>query len=118
MNSSPGLLSILRSALKRLDEESTGPDDAAVQRLKQRILRSLAQLDLSRQSLKAPDVLMLPQTLLPPGQRTPLALVRQPDPGASTNSTGLADSVSVLVTRRPRKPGGKDSGSSGHSSAA
>jgi len=95
-DSSPGLLTILRSALERLSDESTVPtDDPAVTRFKQRILRSIAQLELERQSLKAPDVIV-PESESQPAQ---------------------PDSVIVLVARRPRKPGDDDTGS-GHSSAA
>lgn len=118
-SSSPGLISILRSALDRLGDESTGGSaDPAVVAFKRRILRSIAQLELTRNSLKAPDV-------LPPEAHPPFASVTVP-PATNPHTTSPApdahpslapDSVVVLVARRPRKSGSDDS-SGGHSSAA
>jgi hypothetical protein len=118
-DSSPGLISILRSALDRLGDESTGGSaDPAVVAFKRRILRSIAQLELTRSSLKAPDV-------LPPSAHPPFASVTVPSvtdpptalPAPGAQPTTAPDSVVVLVARRPRKSGSDDS-SGGHSSAA
>ncbi|HWG17381.1 MAG TPA: hypothetical protein VN678_05930 [Acidobacteriaceae bacterium] len=118
-DSSPGLISILRSALDRLGDESTGGSaDPAVVAFKRRILRSIAQLELTRNSLKAPDV-------LPPAAHPPFASVTVPPatdppttlPASAAQPTTAPDSVVVLVARRPRKSGNDDS-SGGHSSAA
>lgn len=119
-DSSPGLISILRSALDRLGDESTGgSSDPAVVAFKRRILRSIAQLELTRNSLKAPDV-VIPQAL-PPASTPPTSpsLAEEPaTPPASDVQPQLApDSVIVLVARRSRKSGSDDS-SGGHSSAA
>jgi hypothetical protein len=117
-DSSPGLISILRSALDRLGDESTGGSaDPAVVAFKRRILRSIAQLELTRSSLKAPDVL--------PPAHPPFASVTVPSatdppttlPAPDAQPTTAPDSVVVLVARRSRKSGSDDS-SGGHSSAA
>jgi hypothetical protein len=122
--SSPRLISILRAALERLGDETTGgSSDPAVVNFKQRILRSLAQLELSRSSLKAPDVL-LPTDVSPPfpsgppppeGQRNSKQSQGGPDQPPATQTPLSSDTVVVLVARRSRKSGGDDGG---HSSAA
>jgi len=117
---SPGLTTILRSALARLSDESTGPpDDPAILSLKRRILRSVAQLESQRNSLRAPDVIV-PATESATAQSATLQIAAQPAPFDKPYeaTAALPDTVTVLVARRPRKSGGKDSGSGGHSSAA
>ena len=103
---SPNLIGILRSVLARMEEDPLfDPSDPAVQRFRQRILRSISQLELTRNSLKPPDVIT-PEPAAPP--RPPAAL-----PNAAPASQGKPrppnDSVVILVTHRPRKPG-KDGG--------
>ena len=102
LDSSPGLVGILRAALERLEADpSHGLDNPAVLQFKQRILRSIAQFELSRKSLKAPDVIF------------PEAASAASAPSAE-NSTQSADdaadsapdSVIVLVASR-RKSGGR-----------
>ena len=119
-DSSPGLISILRSALERLGDESTGGSaDPAVVAFKRRILRSVAQLELTRNSLKAPDV-VVPQGVSPASTSptAPSLSEAQASLPASDVQPQLApDSVIVLVARRSRKSGSDDSGG-GHSSAA
>ena len=109
-DSSPGLIAILRAALDRLEEDTqVAPGDPAVARFKQRILRSIAQLEMQRNSLRAPDV------IVPGASSGPSA---KPTAASAAHEPITPDSVIVLVTRRPRKPGGEDGGGSGHSSAA
>ncbi|HXE09736.1 MAG TPA: hypothetical protein VN612_17660 [Acidobacteriaceae bacterium] len=131
-DSSPGLISILRSALERLGDDTTGgSDDPAVIEFKRRILRSVSQLELTRNSLQAPDV--LPPRSQPPAIQSPAAASGTPEdpfPAPSNSAPASAsqvepdqrpasppDSVVVLVARRPRKSRTDDS-SGGHSSAA
>jgi len=116
-----GLTTILRSALARLSDESTGPpDDPAILSFKQRILRSVAQLEIERNSLRAPDVIVPETEAAVPAQRVPLQTEAQTAAHNKPSEASAAspDTVTVLVARRPRKPRDKDSGSSGHSSAA
>ena len=111
-DSSPGLITILRSALDRLEEGAqVAPDDPAVLRFKQRILRSIAQLELQRQSLRAPDV------IVPEAASNPKLAPPAPSGPDTTTQSIAPDSVIVLVVRRGRQGGNDDSGS-GHSSAA
>jgi len=110
VDSPPGLITILRAALAHLSDESTGPpDDPAIIRFKQRMLRSIAQLELERNSLRAPDV------ITPEGHS---AESGEPSAAPAADLQSVApDSVIVLVARRPRKSGNDDNGS-GHTSAA
>ena len=98
LDSSPGLVEILRSSLQRLEEgAAAGPQDPAVQKFKKRILRSIAQLELQRTSLKAPDVIA-------------------PELETSHPAQAAQDSVVVLVAPRRRKP--RNDAAGDHSSAA
>ena len=112
-DSSPGLIAILRAALDRLEEDAqVAPGDPAVTRFKRRILRSIAQLEVQRGSLRAPDVIV--------PEASPHIRTEPSAPEAPSNPHAIApDSVIVLVARRPRKPRDDDEGGgSGHSSAA
>lgn len=104
LESSPGLIDILRSALKRLDDESSGGTvDPIVLAFKQRILRSIAQLELTRNSLQAPDI-VIPDTPAASASSSSSLVPQPPAPSSSAASpsarAAATDSVTVLVARR------------------
>jgi hypothetical protein len=120
---SPGLIAILRSALERLEEDTpVSPGDPVILKFKQRILRSIAQLELSRGSLSAPDVVLPPEHAPPPAiqNRTPPQIIQPspsqqhppptpqgqagpPPPGAEPAPS--PETVIVLVASRHRRGG-------------